>query len=154
MNNIYDYLPDPYKGLESYLEINRLFFFGREDDRKEIINKLITHRLTILYGASGVGKSSLLRAGVTHYFRQAAQENADIKGKPGLGVIIFPPMEGRLKDRISWQDPISGIKEQLKVEMKMLGIQGAPSASLSLTDTLKDWIERIRDCTGRSRLST
>ncbi|MDJ0634053.1 MAG: hypothetical protein QNJ34_12760 [Xenococcaceae cyanobacterium MO_188.B29] len=135
-----------------YSIIDRLCFFGRETERESIINKLITHRLTILYGASGVGKSSVLRAGVNHYFRQAAQENVDIKGKPGLGVIVFPPMEGNLKGNISWDDPISGIKKQLKVEMQILGIKEAPSENLSLTDTLKAWIEIIRDDTGRSRL--
>ena len=37
---------------------------SREDDTKRIIGNLRVARLTVLYAASGVGKSSVLRAGV------------------------------------------------------------------------------------------
>ena len=39
-------------------------------------------RLTVLYGASGVGKSSLLRAGVAHHLRRAAAGGANHVGSP------------------------------------------------------------------------
>jgi len=54
----------PYVGLRPYGEADRDFFFGREQDEAVIYANAVATRLTVLYGASGVGKSSLLRAGV------------------------------------------------------------------------------------------
>ena len=54
----------PYKGLAPYEEEDSPFFFGREHDRKIISANLTVSRLTLLFGPSGVGKSSLLQAGV------------------------------------------------------------------------------------------
>ncbi len=64
--------PSPYVGLQPYREGDRMFFFGREDESRIIISNLYAAPLTILYGASGVGKSSLLRAGVVPDLRREA----------------------------------------------------------------------------------
>lgn len=60
----------PYKGLIPYAEVDAPFFFGREKDTRLIIANLFASPLTLLYGASGVGKSSVLRAGVAHQLSQ------------------------------------------------------------------------------------
>lgn len=54
----------PYVGLQPYSEADRDYFFGRERDSRIISSNLYAAPLTVLYGASGVGKSSVLRAGV------------------------------------------------------------------------------------------
>jgi WD40 repeat protein len=54
----------PYVGLQPFEEADRAFFFGRERDQRVIISNLLSSPLTILYGSSGVGKSSVLMAGV------------------------------------------------------------------------------------------
>jgi hypothetical protein len=59
----------PYVGLEPYEEKYRDFFFGRERDQRIISSNLQAARLTILYGESGVGKSSILMAGVAPRLR-------------------------------------------------------------------------------------
>src|SRR3712207_9023495 len=46
-----------------------LLFFGREHETEVIAANLQAARLTVLYGPSGVGKSSVLRAGVMHRLR-------------------------------------------------------------------------------------
>ena len=43
-------------------ELDALYFFGRERDTEIVVANLIASRLTVLYGPSGVGKSSLLFA--------------------------------------------------------------------------------------------
>ena len=60
--------PRPYKGLAPFedSELDAALFFGRERERGVITANLLASPLTVLYGASGVGKSSLLRAGVAH----------------------------------------------------------------------------------------
>lgn len=65
--------PDsPYKGLAAFAdsELDALLFFGREREREAIVANLLASELTILYGESGVGKSSLLRAAVTQELRR------------------------------------------------------------------------------------
>lgn len=59
----------PYVGLEPFSEDDAAFFFGREQDTRLIVANLRASRLTLLYGASGVGKSSVLRAGVIRGLR-------------------------------------------------------------------------------------
>ena len=54
----------PYLGLSPYGEGDAELFFGRHAERDLVIANLLTSRLTVMYGPSGVGKSSLLRAGV------------------------------------------------------------------------------------------
>jgi hypothetical protein len=54
----------PYVGLQPYSESDQDYFFGRERDSRIISSNLYAAPLTVLYGASGVGKSSVLRAGV------------------------------------------------------------------------------------------
>jgi tetratricopeptide (TPR) repeat protein len=59
----------PYKGLLPYSEKDAPFFFGREEETVIISANLFASPLTLLYGASGVGKSSVLHAGVAHQLR-------------------------------------------------------------------------------------
>lgn len=54
----------PYVGLQPFEEADYEFFFGREREQRIIISNLLSSPLTILYGSSGVGKSSVLKAGV------------------------------------------------------------------------------------------
>jgi WD40 repeat protein len=62
----------PYQGLGFYTEEDAKWFFGRTTERKIILAHLRTARLTLLYAESGVGKSSLLRAGVAARLRELA----------------------------------------------------------------------------------
>jgi WD40 repeat protein len=56
----------PFKGLAPFggTALDALLFFGRERERDIVVANLMASRLTLLYGPSGVGKSSLLNAGV------------------------------------------------------------------------------------------
>jgi hypothetical protein len=54
----------PYPGLRPFHEKDAAFFYGRKREIRIIAANVQSEPLTILYGASGVGKSSLLQAGV------------------------------------------------------------------------------------------
>ena len=66
----------PYKGLNAFedTELDALLFFGRERETEIVVANLIASRLTVLYGPSGVGKSSLLRAAVARSLRALPEE--------------------------------------------------------------------------------
>ena len=57
--------PDrPWLGLASFSRAHRHYFFGRNNDTKDLVDRLMHRRLTVLFGKSGLGKTSLLQAGV------------------------------------------------------------------------------------------
>ncbi|HRG71550.1 MAG TPA: hypothetical protein PLH95_07915, partial [Thauera aminoaromatica] len=56
--------PRPYPGLRPFEQHEWPIFFGRERMTDEIVDRLLGHRLLVVHGDSGCGKSSLVRAGV------------------------------------------------------------------------------------------
>lgn len=55
---------NPWPGLEAFDEDAALFFNGREAESAELVRLIGQAPLTVLFGRSGLGKTSLLRAGV------------------------------------------------------------------------------------------
>ena len=60
----------PYRGLMPYTENDSHYFFGRDQDSRLIVDNLRAYPLSVLFGPSGVGKSSVLRAGVSRVVRE------------------------------------------------------------------------------------
>ena len=63
---------NPYRGLEPFEEKHSRFFFGRQKLITELAQRLNQedHRLTVVLGASGSGKSSLVKAGLIPHLHQ------------------------------------------------------------------------------------
>lgn len=61
----------PWPGLSSFREQDRAYFKGRDRDVEELLCLVNRERLTVLFGVSGLGKSSLLQAGLFPRLRQA-----------------------------------------------------------------------------------
>jgi predicted AAA+ superfamily ATPase len=80
--------PVLYKGLEPYTEEDADLLFGRDGERDRLIYSLQSSRLTILYGARQVGKTSVLRAAVTNQLRQKSKKRAD-SAAPESAVVVF-----------------------------------------------------------------
>lgn len=55
----------PYKFLDYFTEQDAQIFFGREPEVEAICSQILAHRTFILHGRSGVGKSSIVRAGLS-----------------------------------------------------------------------------------------
>jgi hypothetical protein len=60
---------NPWLGLFSYGEESRAYFHGREDETAELCRRIQRKLLTVLFGQSGLGKTSLVRAGVVPKLR-------------------------------------------------------------------------------------
>jgi hypothetical protein len=58
-------------------EDDTTYFFGRDRESQIIVANMTAARLTLLYAPSGVGKSSVLRAGVVPRLRERAEEDDD-----------------------------------------------------------------------------
>jgi hypothetical protein len=76
---------EPYRGAEAFRFVDQKIFLARQEETRALLQKLTIHRGVVLYGESGVGKSSLVNAGLI----PAAVER-------GLGVnrILVQPREG------------------------------------------------------------
>jgi len=80
----------PYKFLDYFEITDQPIFFGRDEEVKHLVQHIMAHRLTVLFGQSGVGKTSLINAGViprleeegytSVYLRVLREPSASIKG--------------------------------------------------------------------------
>ncbi|MET0206598.1 MAG: hypothetical protein ABW228_05415, partial [Thermoleophilaceae bacterium] len=123
----------PYKGLANYTEQDAALFFGRDREREVIIANLKARELTLLYGESGVGKSSLLRAGVMSDLAQAALRNLDELGTPEHLPVIFS----------AWGDePVAGLAAAIGAAVQRFA--DAPSDEDSLAAVI-DWAAEVAD---------
>ena len=59
----------PWLGLASFTEETRQYFYGREEEVAELCRRVQRKLLTILFGQSGLGKTSILRAGIVPRLR-------------------------------------------------------------------------------------
>jgi tetratricopeptide (TPR) repeat protein len=59
----------PWLGLASFSEESRSFFYGREEEVAELARRVQRKLLTVLFGQSGLGKTSILRAGLVPRLR-------------------------------------------------------------------------------------
>ena len=59
----------PWLGLASFSEETRGYFYGREEEVAELCRRVQRKQLTILFGQSGLGKTSILRAGIVPRLR-------------------------------------------------------------------------------------
>jgi hypothetical protein len=59
----------PWLGLDSFSEETRAYFYGRDDEVGELARRVQRKTLTILFGQSGLGKTSILRAGIVPRLR-------------------------------------------------------------------------------------
>jgi len=60
---------NPWLGLASFTEETRGFFYGRENEVAELARRVQRKLLTVLFGQSGLGKTSILRAGLVPRLR-------------------------------------------------------------------------------------
>jgi WD40 repeat protein len=89
---------NPFKGLEAFQQRDAAYFFGREDLIKRALTRLRRTRFLAVVGASGSGKSSLVRAGIIPQLRAGV-----LAGSDKSPVIIFSP----------GADPVTALAERL-----------------------------------------
>ncbi len=63
---------NPYRGLEAFEQADAADFFGRENAVAEMVGVLETEPLLVVVGPSGIGKSSVVKAGLVPALRRGA----------------------------------------------------------------------------------
>ncbi|MGR3936958.1 nSTAND1 domain-containing NTPase [Streptomyces sp. BRA346] len=93
----------PYRGLERFEPGDAELFFGREETTARLEAMARRHRLGAVVGASGSGKSSLLRAGLIPRLRRCGQDADD---RPAAVRVLTPG--ARPMDRADLLAPAEG----------------------------------------------
>jgi len=123
----------PYRGLTPYSEQDAPFFFGREAECELVIANMMASRLTVMYGASGVGKTSLLRAGVAHELLERSRQNVAEYGSPEFVVVYF----NRWSD-----DPLAALIRRIHESARAFAsgeLDEPPIGSMGLAETVHWW---------------
>ena len=83
-------LPSPYVGLRPFTENEALLFFGRDAHVRDLLAKLERkQRFLAVLGASGTGKSSLVRAGLIPALHRGALHSRPTEaGGRGFGAAM------------------------------------------------------------------
>ena len=115
----------PYQGLRPFREEDAEWFFGRDDWIDIVIDNIHASRASVLYGESGVGKSSLVAAGVLPRLRAVATANLKVGRAAELAAVTF--------DKWSVDDPTSDLIEEIGRSLELLSPElgeKLPTASL------------------------
>lgn len=127
----------PYKGLLPYGEADAGFFFGRETERQLVAANLMAARLTVLYGPSGVGKTSVLDAGVTPDLVERVRDALDEEDTPQLALVVFRTWHG---------DPAAGLAAAVAEAVRELLPDhdlDDPPGDAPLADVLEHWSKEL-----------
>ena len=98
--------PCPYPGLSPFQESDRAFLFGRDDEIAELVKHVTDGPFTAVVGASGVGKSSLIRAGLLPKLRESGHNiieldpRSDVATSLASGAVASHPAGGTALARI------------------------------------------------------
>src|SRR5215471_5499052 len=133
---------NPYRGLIALEEQDADFFFGRDREVGDIVDKMITTpgRLIALVGSSGVGKSSLVQAGVIAALKRQRRPS---------GEHAWPQT---LKDSRAWAyltmkpgvDPVDALMSEFTA------LWFPDPTDPKRVDRRREWAERLRQ--GQARL--
>jgi CHASE2 domain-containing sensor protein len=96
----------PYQGIVPYGEADAEWFFGRSEWRAIVIDNLRAYRVSVLYGESGVGKSSLLEASVLPRLRAQARARVAAGGTAEVVPVRFSDW--------TLDDPLAALKEAIR----------------------------------------
>ena len=129
----------PWLGLASFTEAASAYFHGREEEIAELVRRVQRKTLTILFGQSGLGKTSILNAGVVPRLR-------------GQG---FCPVYVRVDYADGTPSPSEQIKQAILRESRAQGQwtqSGVASAGESLWEFLHHRDDMLHDAAGRPLL--
>lgn len=130
---------NPWLGLFSYTEETRAYFHGRDAEAAELARRVQRAILTVLFGQSGLGKTSLLRAGLVPRLRSEG----------------YCPVYVRIDYAADSPAPSEQIKQAIFRATEAAGDWARPGAAIkgeSLWEFLHHREDLLRDAAGRPLL--
>lgn len=98
---------NPYRALEPFEEEHQSLFFGRERWVEQLKDRLVANKqpLMVVLGASGSGKSSLIKAGLLPQLRHSVTPRWQILGPFRPGTIPCQVLAQHIKESLQIQPP-------------------------------------------------
>ncbi|MDX2303798.1 MAG: hypothetical protein NW226_13415 [Microscillaceae bacterium] len=133
-----------YPGVVPFSTEQADIFFGREGDIQRLYNLVIRENITLLYAKSGLGKSSLINAGLVPVLQQKTQilplfmrlgaYTADVSSSPVQTIIQkLPPAKSP-----AWLDKITPDKSTLWYHLKSLSLTMPGTSFLLIFDQFEE----------------
>jgi Caspase domain len=93
---------NPFKGLQSFEETDKEIFYGRDRVVDNLFDHVVTHPLTVITGASGTGKSSVVKAGLLARLKDIGLDILPVirPTKKPLEVLAGLPLAGKKEKRV------------------------------------------------------
>ena len=115
-------MPDhsPFKLLDAYTKEDMDIFFGRDTEVDELYSMVFQSNLTLVYGQSGTGKTSLVQCGLANRFSETDWFDVYIRRNQNLNSSLLSVLQSKTIHRPSAH---SNLKQRLlsrrqKVEKK------------------------------------
>jgi WD40 repeat protein len=116
---------NPYRGLQSFEEDQSDLFFGRQELTEKLGQFVNDQPLTVVLGASGSGKSSLVKAGLVPFLKQQDAKNAQSQWQ-----ILAPIRPG--------ETPFNALRNSLNME----NMAGLTAATDMLSQYMAVWCQK------------
>lgn len=104
---------NPYVGPRPFEPQDRELFFGRDHEIREIRSLIIAHRTLLLYSQSGVGKSSLLNAGLIPFL---IEDGFEVLPLARVGGILPPNLDAEIPNLYVFNTLMSWSEEKKEPE--------------------------------------
>ncbi len=93
----------PFKYLDAFGQDDKAMFFGRGKAIEEVVTLIATHRLSVVHGVSGVGKTSLLRAGLAQSIAEGLYHVINIRVVPDPIRSLEKAVDARIAQAVEQQ---------------------------------------------------
>jgi WD40 repeat protein len=132
-------IQNPFKGLEAFQQTDSHFFFGREQMIERGLKRMQETRFMAFVGASGSGKSSLVRAGLLPALR-----NGKIPHSETWRTAIFKPGDKPLESLVTRIMPYLEEDDTRTIERVIQNVQDPEIAQQYFENILRDASEHSR----------
>lgn len=121
----------PFKELQPYTEGDCLNFFGRTEEKNDLMDQVYMHSIVGLFGESGVGKTSLIQAGIVPMLRQE-----------GLIPVVIRCLD----------DPVTRIRRSVLSCLEEEKVDNESLKHIAAADTFADFVVCVKRAIGRAQL--
>jgi WD40 repeat protein/uncharacterized caspase-like protein/pimeloyl-ACP methyl ester carboxylesterase len=142
---------NPYRGLESFEEADSALFFGRTEQIQSLYKCVSGQPLTVVLGASGSGKSSLVKAGLVPKVKELEGEKCFVISPFRPGKDPFKSLMRAQKQRLGHIDKSEECVDLAEVSRKQLNFWFKNNPNTKLYLIVDQFEELITLCSEKDR---
>jgi hypothetical protein len=144
-------MTSPFKLLDAYGARDKDFFYGRDSEIQSLYHLLQQTRLTLVYGASGTGKTSLINAGLPKVFKITDWFKITVRRRDDINIALREAVGSHIKATLTAEQlpgALRRIFEEKWIPVYLVFDQfeeiftlGNPDERLAFFETLKNILQ-------------